>query len=127
MVLQTMATLPQIKTANTILYCRQWRETVDFYQRRLGLPVTFASSWFVEFRLSDTARLSVADERRASVKSAGGAGITVTLQVESADLARRALQHSGLTPGPVKDHPWGARVFYLADPEGHRLEFWSPA
>lgn len=127
MVLQTMAALPQIKTANTILYCRQWRETVDFYQRRLGLPVTFASSWFVEFRLSDTARLSVADERRASVKSAGGAGITVTLQVESADLAWRALQHSGLTPGPVKDHPWGARVFYLADPEGHRLEFWSPA
>ncbi|NIR27995.1 MAG: VOC family protein [Gammaproteobacteria bacterium] len=122
-----MPILPSIQAVNTILYCRRWRETVDFYQRRLHLPVTFASSWFVEFRLSDGARLSVADERRASIKSAGGGGMTITLQVQNADAAWLALQEGGIAPGPVKDHAWGARVFYFADPEGHRLEVWSSA
>ena len=121
-----MPTLPSIHTVNTILYCKRWRETVDFYQNRLGLPVTFASSWFVEFRLSDAARLSVADERRASVKSAGGRGITITLQVQDADAAWTALKEHGIEPDPVTNHAWGARVFYFADPEGHRLEVWSP-
>ncbi len=120
-----MPTLPNIRTVNTILYCKRWQETVDFYQQRLKLPVTFATAWFVEFRLCDAARLSVADERRASVKSAGGGGITIALQVQDADAAWQALKEGGLEPGPVQDHAWGARVFYFADPEGHRLEVWS--
>lgn len=120
-----MPTLPSIQTVNTILYCKRWRETVGFYQHHLQLPVTFASSWFVEFRLADGARLSVADERRASIKSAGGRGITITLRVQCADAAWRALHEAGVDPGPVKEHAWGARVFYFADPEGHRLEIWS--
>lgn len=122
-----MPTLPSIQTVNTILYCKRWRQTVGFYQHRLQLPVTFASSWFVEFRLSEGARLSVADERHASIKSAGGGGITITLQVQNADAARLALQEGGIDPGPVKDHAWGARAFHFADPEGHRLEVWSSA
>ena len=113
------------KTANTILYCRRWRETVDFYRNSLSLPVTFASDWFVEFRLTDTARLSVADEGWATIKSAGGAGMTLTLQVESADAAWSELCERGVSLEPLRDHPWGARVFYLFDPEGHRLEIWS--
>lgn len=113
------------KTANTILYCRNWRETVDFYRFSLQLPVSLATDWFMEFRLTDTARLSLADERRASVKSAAGAGITLTLQVESADATWRELSERGLSLEPLRDHPWGARVFYLFDPEGHRVEIWS--
>jgi catechol 2,3-dioxygenase-like lactoylglutathione lyase family enzyme len=113
-------------TANTILYCREWEATVAFYRDRLGLPVTYAGEWFVEFALTATARLSVADERRASVKSAGGAGITLTFQVADAAAVRTAFESAGLTPGPLKRHAWGATVFYLHDPEGHRLEVWSP-
>jgi len=114
-----------LKSANTILYCKNWSETVAFYQRDLGLPITFASDWFVEFQLTETARISIADEKRATIKSGGGVGITLTLQVESADETWRYLHNRGLTLGPVRDHAWGARVFYLFDPEGHRLEFWS--
>ncbi len=114
-----------IKTTNTILYCKNWRQTVAFYQQCLQLAVNFRADWFVEFRLTDTAHVSIADESKASVKSCRGAGITLTLQVEDIDETWQYLQHNGVTPGPIKEHAWGARVFYFFDPEGHRIEAWS--
>ena len=66
------------QTANTILYCHAWTETVAFYRDQLGLPITFESDWFVEFAPTGSARLSIADERRATIKSSHGAGITLT-------------------------------------------------
>lgn len=114
-----------LKGTNTILYCRRWQETVDFYRDKLQFSITFASDWFVEFQLAGTAHLSVADERRATVKSSGGAGITLTFQVDDADQAWEVLSRQGLALGPLKNHAWGARVFYFFDPEGHRLEIWS--
>lgn len=116
----------RFKTANTILYCKHWNETVAFYQRDLGLPITFSTDWFVEFRLADAAHLSVADEARASVKSSGGQGLTLALQVDNAATMWEHLRESGLHPQPLRDHPWGAQAFYMFDPEGHRLEIWSP-
>jgi uncharacterized glyoxalase superfamily protein PhnB len=113
------------KTANTILYCKKWQEAVEFYRQKLQLPVTFAADWFVEFALCAGARVSIADERRARVKSSAGAGVTISLEVESADDAWEHLRAGGLAPQPLRDHPWGARAFYLFDPEGYRIEIWS--
>ena len=115
------------QSMNTVLYCRKWHETVDFYRDRLGLPVSFESDWFVEFRICESAFISIADERRARVKSAGGAGLTVTLRVDDADAAHARLGAAGVERGPVRMHPWGARLFHFHDPEGHRLEMWSPS
>ncbi len=114
------------RTTNTILYCQKWPEMVIFYRDKLQLPVMFASNWFVEFEVGTTSRLSVADERRAKVKSSHGGGITLTLEVENADVAWTDLHTRGLELEPVRDHPWGARAFYFYDPEGYRLEIWSP-
>ncbi|MCB0190688.1 MAG: VOC family protein [Anaerolineae bacterium] len=114
-----------LKSTNTILYCKKWRETVHFYEHQLGLSITFAADWFVEFRLTEAAHLSVADERRATIKSSGGAGLTLTLRVNDADEAWSKLHNQGLALEPVRDHAWGARVFYFFDPEGNRLEIWS--
>ncbi len=119
----TMHTL--LKTANTILYCRNWQAMVRFYRDRLGLPVHFANDWFVEFSLTGTARLSIADETRASVKSAGGQGITLALEVDDVEAAHRWAENARLAPTPLRSHPWDARVFYLTDPEGHRIEIWQ--
>jgi catechol 2,3-dioxygenase-like lactoylglutathione lyase family enzyme len=115
-----------VKIANTILYCRKWHECITFYRDRLQLPVTFASDWFVEFELTPTARLSVADEKRSKIKSGQGAGITLTPQTANADDTWNELHQRGLELEAVRDHVWGARVFYFYDPEGHRLEIWSP-
>jgi len=111
---------------NAILYCRRWRETVAFYRDTLDLPVSFESDWMVEFQVSESGCLSIADERRSRVRSAAGAGLTVTLRVQDADAAHAQLGAAGLELGPVRTHAWGARLFRFYDPEGHRLEVWSP-
>lgn len=113
------------KSVNTILYCQRWSETVAFYRDILKLDINFASDWFIEFRVNEAAFLSVADERRASIKSSVGAGLTITLQVEDIEAGWDYLYNQGLTPGPIKEHAWGGQVFYFYDPEGYRLEMWS--
>ena len=113
---------------NTILYCRHWERTVAFYRDKLRLSITFANEWFVEFKVAGNAHLSVADVKRTSLnrnENDGNSGLTLTFQVNDADQTHLILQKSGLTPGPIKTHSWGARLFYFHDPEGHRLEIWS--
>ena len=115
-----------IKTANTILYCRKWHATVAFYKTQLRLPVVSVREWFIEFKLNDASFLSIADAARTSIDSGYGKGITITMEVDDIDAAYIYLSEAGVDPTPIKDHAWGARVIHIYDPEGNRLEFWSP-
>lgn len=110
--------------SNTILYCRRWNDTVDFYAAGIGLRVLTRNEWFVEFRLSEEARLSVADEGSTSVKSSEGRGITISIHVDDARAARLQLLSRRLSPGELRS-VWGSTAFFIRDPEGNRLEFWS--
>lgn len=114
-----------IRNFNTILYCKKWRQTVAFYKDELKLPISFETEWFVEFKVNDRACLSVADESKATINSNKGAGITLSFQTDDIHKARELLHNKGLAPGSIKEHAWGAQVFYLFDPEGHRIEIWS--
>ncbi len=115
----------EIKTTNTILYCREWEKTVHFYKKLLDLKVIFSSEWFVEFQVTPESRISIADERHSSIKSSEGKGITLTLEVEDIESVWKNLDQIKLNPGKIKKHPWQARVFYMKDPEGHRIEVWQ--
>jgi catechol-2,3-dioxygenase len=114
----------EIVCANTILYCEKWPETVAFYQTGLQLPVTVSKDWFVEFRLTDTARLSIVDASRTTRDTTRGQGHLITFQVKDMTETRSRLRQAGLNPTPVTPHAWGAEVMYLTDPEGNCLEFW---
>ena len=114
----------KIKTSNTILYCKKWAETVAFYGEQLHLEVHFSNEWFVEFWLNAGARLSVANQERASIKSGEGRGITIGFQVEDLQTIHTQLLEAGCHPTPIKVR-WKSKVFYIHDPEGNRLEFWS--
>jgi len=116
----------KIKTLNTILYCKNWKESVEFYKELLQLPITFSTDWFVEFSLNKISRLSIADERRASVKSSQGKGITISLEVDNIEKALCAAQNKKMNPTEIKTHAWNAKIFFLFDPEGNRLEIWQP-
>jgi predicted enzyme related to lactoylglutathione lyase len=116
----------EIRTVNTIVYCAKWKETVNFYKNQLQLRATTALDWFVEFELTATARLSIADVSRTSQEACGGEGITIAMEVEDIAAAHLFLINAGLHPPAIRNHAWGARVFYIHDPEGNRLEFWSP-
>ncbi|WP_373499894.1 VOC family protein [Desulfococcus sp.] len=110
---------------NTILYCRSWEAAVGFYRDVLGLPIRLETDWFVEFGVDGGAFLSLADEGRAAVKSAGGGGITLSFQVADAALWHRRLERRGIAVDPIRRR-WGARAFFFRDPEGHRIEIWQP-
>ncbi len=114
----------KISTSNTILYCKKWKETVHFYSTGLNLTTLTAREWFVEFQLTDSARLSIANTARASIKSNNGKGVTISLKVEDIHASHTAFTKKRLNPTPIRPL-WGSQVFYLHDPEGNRLEFWS--
>ena len=113
-----------IRRINTILYCQDWENSVKFYRDVLKLNVNHETQWLVEFQLIDNSFLSIANVAFTSIQSAKGAGITLSIQVENVDIAHRRLRDAGIEPGPIKS-VWGARAFYIFDPEGHRIELWS--
>jgi len=113
-----------VERTNTVLYCRNWQETVEFYRSVLELPVNFVNEWFVEFTLTPTSFLGIADVTRSTMAAVGGQGVTITLKVADVVVARNALVDRGIDVTEVRRR-WGADVAYLHDPEGHRLELWS--
>ena len=114
-----------IGRTNTILYCHQWIETVTFYRNTFDFPVSYQTDWFVEFQLTTHAYLSIADESRASIQSVGGQGITLSWQVPQLQEMHTALLKQGTLVSSIRKK-WGAYLFYLHDPEGHRIELWQP-
>ena len=113
-----------IERTNTVLYCERWPETVEFYRTALSLRVAFENDWFVEFQLSSSTFLSVADASRATIDAVDGKGVTLTWQVADLDATRTIFAARGVDVTEIKSR-WGARVFYCRDPEGHRIELWS--
>jgi catechol 2,3-dioxygenase-like lactoylglutathione lyase family enzyme len=113
-----------VDRANTVLYCDQWVATVAFYRDLLGLDVAHETDWFVEFRLTTDAFVSIADAGRATIEAVGGKGVTLTLHTDALLEMRALLDGRGVATTPVTRR-WGADVFYCHDPEGHRIEFWS--
>jgi catechol 2,3-dioxygenase-like lactoylglutathione lyase family enzyme len=116
--------LVTITRRNTILYCRRWRETVEFYRAQLGLAVLARRDWFVEFAIGTDSALSVADASRTTIDPVDGQGITLSWRVADLAATRTRLVDHGLEPTPVR-RVWDAVAFYLFDPEGHRIELWS--
>jgi catechol 2,3-dioxygenase-like lactoylglutathione lyase family enzyme len=118
--------LVAVERFNTILYCRQWLPTVRFYRDELGLPVVDESDWFVEFRVTGGSSLSIADSARATGDHVAGEGITLSWRVTDLTAARERLVERELQPSEIRTVRNGA-AFYIADPEGHRIEVWSAA
>ena len=114
----------EIKTSNIILYCYKWQDTVAFYRDSLRFPVNFSNEWFVEFQLTENARISVANESKSSIKSCQGKGITISLEVKDLEALHALMEKFRLKPTMVKEI-WESKQFYIYDPEGNRIEFWS--
>lgn len=113
-----------LKRSNTILYCLHWTKTVSFYKEQIHLPIIFENDWFVEFQLTDTSFLSIANSNRATISDVQGQGVTLTWEVSDIEKVKEQLEKQAITTTAIQRR-WGALVFYCHDPEGHRLEFWQ--
>lgn len=114
----------EITRTNTILYCRNWTEMIAFYQEILQLSPSYKNDWFIEFQISESTFISVADEQRASIKSASGGGITLSWQVSDIKKAHDKLRAREIAVSELAEK-WGALVCYFRDPEGNRIELWE--
>lgn len=116
----------RIVGTNTILYSDRWSELVEFYRTGLGLRASMAREWFVEFDLHAGAHISIADANRASIAGGDGDGLTLSWRVDDAEETRQRLEHNGIDASPI-EHRWGSPGFFVVDPDGNRIEFWSDA
>lgn len=114
-----------IVRTNTILYCERWTDTVAFYRDTLDLTVTHTTEWFVEVHLSGSAHLSLTDASQTSIAPSHGAGITLSWQVADLATTRSTLVAAGLAVTAIAAR-WNSSYVELNDPEGTRIELWSP-
>jgi catechol 2,3-dioxygenase-like lactoylglutathione lyase family enzyme len=115
-----------ILAANTILYCRHWAQSVHFYRDVLKLAISFQKEdWFIEFKVSGAAHLSIADASRCSIPAGDGAGLTLSFFVEDLVAAQAVFTDHDIATTPIKAQGWRAPYFYVYDPEGTRIEFWA--
>lgn len=110
--------------SNTILYSDRWPDLVAFYRNGLGLRTSMERNWFVEFELHPGAHISVADSSRASIPAGNGSGLTLSWLVDDAGATRARLVASGIDASPIQTR-WDAPAFFVIDPAGNRIEFWS--
>lgn len=116
----------ECRRLNTLVYAERFAASVAFYRDGLGLPVRFSNAWFVEFEVNAAACVSVVEKASTRMRGSPPAVQTLTFEVADLEAVRRGLAGRDLEPGSIHRHGFGARVFYLRDPEGNRLEFWTP-
>jgi catechol 2,3-dioxygenase-like lactoylglutathione lyase family enzyme len=116
----------KILAANTIIYCKHWPESVKFYRDVLQLGISFQKEdWFIEFVVNGTAHLSIADAARCTIAPGGGVGMTLSFFVQDLRATQGVFRTQNITTTDIKAKGWRAPYFYVYDPEGTRIEFWT--
>ncbi len=116
----------KILAANTIIYCKHWQESVHFYREVLQLTTSFQKDdWFIEFVVNGAAHLSIADAARCTIPPGSGVGLTLSFFVQDLRAAEATFKEHNIETTPIKAQGWRAPYFYVYDPEGTRIEFWT--
>jgi catechol 2,3-dioxygenase-like lactoylglutathione lyase family enzyme len=121
--------------SDIMLYVSDFEQSADFYTRVLAFGVE--GFW------SDEKHGYFGSYEEAApcayVKlTAGGAGVALHVAddvaggggvyhfgVEDVDAYRQGILDRGGAPGEAKDFPWGWRMFFVKDPDGHLLGFYT--
>jgi catechol 2,3-dioxygenase-like lactoylglutathione lyase family enzyme len=116
----------KILAANTIIYCKNWQDSVHFYRDVLGLAISFQKDdWFIEFVVNGAAHLSIADAARCTIPPGSGVGLTLSFFVQDLRGTEAIFKEHNIATTPIKAQGWRAPYFYVNDPEGTRIEFWT--
>lgn len=116
-----------VASAHTVLYCERWDECVRFYRDQLGFAVSFTNELFVEVQTSRAGYLGLMDASRTRYPPEAPRGFLLSFRVEDVEKVHADLKHRLAGLPPLIDHAWGARLFETRDPDGRRVEFWSPS
>jgi catechol 2,3-dioxygenase-like lactoylglutathione lyase family enzyme len=116
----------KILAANTIIYCKKWPESVHFYRDVLQLAISFQKDdWFIEFVVNGAAHLSIADAAKCTIPPGSGVGLTLSFFVQDLRATQDIFTQHKIETTEIKAKGWRAPYFYVHDPEGTRIEFWT--
>ncbi|MFJ5828260.1 VOC family protein [Streptomyces sp. NPDC093089] len=96
----------------------------DFFRTHLGYEVAMAADGFVSLSRGDAAADIVLLRRGSEVlppeqRDQQAAGLILALTVSGIEAAERRLSEAGAPiTMPLREEPWGERLFQLTDPNG---------
>ena len=117
---------PSVESFHTALFCRRWNECVIFYRDVLGFKPVDEKPGFIEFEVIPGSRIGLIERRGNRAEKNKDASFILSFRVGNLDELQKTLSARCEGVTAVKQHPWGAYVFELQDPEERRLEFWTP-
>ncbi len=122
-----------------LIYVSDLRRSVDFYTEKLGFSLvgywdgeekaikpTYDEAHTPGFAMvrAGEARVGLHIWEGESAPPAGGVGLD--LRVDDVDAFYRELTERGVQASEPRDFPWGQRMIFLKDPDGHPWSFYSP-
>lgn len=116
------ARAPKIQLGNVcrvIVYAKDWKQSLDFYKKTLGLKAKFADDCWAEFETGE-ATLCLHAGRKTVAKEE--ATPIVLFHVKNFDGAYEALKANGVKMSEVFSPCGGIRIATFADPSGNVLE-----
>ena len=115
-----------VESFHTVLFCRKWDACVSFYRDVLGFKVVDTKPGFIEFQVAQGSQIGLLKPSKDSASEPDDTSFILSFRVRDVEEIHKTLSArcTGITA--VKQHSWGARLFELRDPEGRRLEFWTP-
>jgi len=114
-----------VSSLHTVLICEKWEECVSFYRDVLGFCIVDKRDRFVEFEVTTGARIGILRPLHPDARERSHDQVILSLRVSNIEETHAKLKMRCSRLPAIREHPWGARVFELRDPEGWRLEFWS--
>ncbi len=107
---------------SAILYSKDIKKIVDFYQNKLGLELEYnENDYFVSFIFPSGGRLGIRQEKGEREKAGHQ---TVFLRVENIDDYYKKISQSGEYNiyRKLEKHSWG-KAFAILDPDHNKVEF----
>ena len=123
-----------IRLAMTILYVRDQAQSTTFYKKVFGIDPVLEVPGMTQFTLENGASIGLMPEK--GIKSLLGGGLPdpapgngipraeiYLLVFEPEIFHTRVLAAGGTEVSPLEARPWGDKVAYSLDPDGHVLAF----
>jgi predicted enzyme related to lactoylglutathione lyase len=115
----------EVEGFHTVLLCRKWEECVAFYRDLFGFKTVDSRPGFVEVEVSAGSYIGLIRRTRDYNLDNEELALVLTFRVANLEEAHKILAARCREVSEILEHPWGARLFKMQDPEGRRLEIWA--
>jgi uncharacterized glyoxalase superfamily protein PhnB len=107
-----------------MLYVRDVPTSVAFYTAKLGFQLE--GSWGPDYASVRAAGPSIGLHAVAPGSAVAVGGAVLHYEVADVDAYYERLVRGGLAASEPRDEPWGDRMLYVRDPDGHEWGFFTP-